>query len=298
MKSLFFFLLALCISFHFLSAQCLSGNCKDGIGKSDLGYAVYEGSFKNGKPHGNGIIDYGSDRYSGEFAEGSEHGKGILTHKNGKAENVEYSFGNLVRKAVPNYVGGVPVEGCKKGDCKNGSGEIFFPSGNRYAGNFKGGMMHGNGTFYFAGGNIFEGEIKENVIYKGKFSYHPEEIDFVGYFNQEGTPKTGLYNHHDTGATVKIQDNAITEVHNPAVEAQLEAQQKAGDVKRVKCPVCSGKGITGSKVSYSYTTAGTYTVSEFGQGRINLTNPTTTTSTGRTFYDVCSRCKGVGEIEE
>lgn len=286
------------ISVDLVSAQCLSGNCKDGTGKSDLGYAVYEGNFKNGKPHGNGVIDYGGDKYSGEFADGSEHGKGVLTQKNGKTENVEYSFGNLVRKSVPNYVGGVPVEGCKKGDCKNGIGEIHFPSGNRYVGDFQGGMIHGNGTFYFAGGNVFEGEIKENVIYKGKFSYYPEDVDFVGYFNQEGTPKTGLYTHHDTGATVKMQDNVITEVHNPAVEAQLEAQQKAANVKHVKCPVCNGKGITGSKSSYSYTTAGTYTMSEFGQGRINLTNPTTTTSMGRTFYNVCSRCKGAGEIAE
>jgi len=298
MNKLTFFLLMIGLSFGYSSAQCLRGDCKDGTGKSDLGYAVYEGSFKNGKPHGNGIIDYGGDKYSGEFADGSEDGKGILTHKNGMTENVEYSFGNLVRKSAPNYVGGVPVEICKKGDCKNGSGEVHFPSGNRYVGNFQGGMIHGNGTFYFAGGNIFEGEIKENVIYKGKFSYHPEKVDFVGYFNQEGTPKTGLYTHYDTGATVKIQDNLITEVHNPALEAQLEAQQKAANVKHIKCPVCNGKGITGSKSSYSYTTAGTYTMSQFGQGRINLTNPTTTTSTGRTFYDVCSRCKGVGEITE
>jgi len=298
MKNIQLFFLFISYSVNLVYAQCLIGNCKDGTGKTDLGYAVYEGSFKNGKPHGKGVIDYGGDKYSGEFADGSEHGIGILTHKNGKTENVEYSFGNLVRKAVPNYVGGVPVEGCKKGDCKNGSGEILFPSGNRYVGEFQGGMIQGNGIFYFAGGNIFEGEIKENIIFKGKFSYHPEEVDFVGSFNPDGTPKTGLYTHHDTGATVKIQDNTITEVHNPAIEAQLETQQKVTNMKHIKCPVCNGKGITGSKSSYSYTTAGTYTMSEFGQGRINLTNPTTTTSTGRTFYDVCSRCKGVGEIAE
>lgn len=294
MKNLIFSILFTCASLHLVSAQCLSGNCKDGSGKSDLGYAVYEGSFKNGKPHGKGEIDYGGDKYTGEFADGSEHGKGVLTHKNGKTENVEYSFGNLVRKAAPNYVGGAPVEGCKKGDCRNGSGEMYFPSGNRYVGEFQGGMIHGRGTFYFAGGNVFEGEIQENTIFKGKFSYHPEEVDFEGTFNPDGTPKTGLYTHHDTGATVKIQDNTITEVHNPAAEAQ----QKTASAKHVKCPLCNGKGITGSKSSYSYTTAGTYTMSEFGQGRINLTNPSTTTTTGRTFYNVCSRCKGAGEIAE
>lgn len=294
MKNFTFFLLLIGISVNLVSAQCLSGNCKEGTGKSDLGYAVYEGSFKNGKPHGTGVIDYGGDKYSGEFADGSEHGKGILTHKNGKTENVEYSFGNLIRKSIPNYVGGIPVEGCKKGDCKKGTGEMHFPSGNRYVGNFLGGMIHGNGIFYFAGGNIFEGEMKANVIFKGKFSYHLEEVDFVGTFNEDGTPKTGLYTHHDTGATVKMQDNTITEVHNPTVEAQ----QNSANAKHVKCPVCNGKGITSSKTSYSYTTAGTYTMSEFGQGRINLTNPTTTTSTGRAFYDVCGRCKGAGEVSE
>ena len=147
--------------------------------------------------------------------------------------------------------------------------------------NSKGGMIHGNGTFYFAGGNVFEGEIKENIIVKGKFSYHHEDVDFVGTFNPDGKPKTGLYTHHDTGATVKMQDNTIIEVHNPTIEAQMQAKQNVANVKYVKCPVCNGKGITGSKSSYSYTTAGTYTMSEFGQGRINLTNPTTTTTSGK-----------------
>lgn len=297
MKRLILFLIYF-TSLHQVAAQCLSGDCKNGFGKTDLGYAIYEGNFKDGKPNGKGNINYGGDRYEGQFYNGSEHGKGILTRKNGTSENVEYNNGNLVRKKNPNYVGGTPIEGCIIGDCKNGSGEMQFPSGNRYAGEFQDGVIHGKGTFYFTSGNIFDGELRGNALYKGKFLYHSENIEFAGDFNPDGTPKTGLYTHFNNGATVSLQENLIIAVHNPAIEKQLESQEKNANAKQIKCPVCDGNGIVGSKSSYSYTTAGTYTMSQFGQGRINLTNPTTTTATGRTLYDICSRCKGVGKVTE
>lgn len=281
-----------------ISAQCLSGDCKNGSGKFNFGYAVYSGKFLNSLPNGTGTMDYGDgEKYAGEFTAGSENGKGILHHKDGKTEEVTYNMGKIVRKVIPNYAGQAKIEGCNKGNCREGYGEFEFPSGNRYFGNFENGRIHGQGKMNFASGNILEGQFVENVIKNGKLIYHPEKISFTGTFNEDGTPKTGEYEFPSNGSTVTIRNNEMIAVHNPLVEAQQKAAEAKKKVEYVKCPVCNGEVITSSKSSYSYTTAGTYQESAFGQGRINLTNPTTTTSTGRTFYDVCGRCKGAKKVE-
>ena len=76
------FVLLICYA-SFSSAQCISGDCKNGWGKMDMGYATYEGQFKNGKPDGSGTMDYGEgNKYQGEWKNGVEHGRGLLFEKN------------------------------------------------------------------------------------------------------------------------------------------------------------------------------------------------------------------------
>lgn len=282
---------------QFAIAQCLSGNCQNGEGSYDFGYAIYAGTFVNGLPDGIGTMDYGGgEKYTGAFSKGAENGNGLLYHKDGKAEEVNYSNGRIVRKSIINVIGAPLVEGCKTGDCRNGYGEAVFPSGNSYAGNFENGRMHGKGKFMFAGGNVFEGMMKDNIPANGKFTYQREKVEFNGDFNPDGTPMSGDYRFAGSESSVTIADNVIVKVNNPLADA-LEAEAGTqSSMTYTKCYACDGKGITGSAATYSYTTPGTYTMSQFGQGRINLTNPVTHTATGRTFYNVCGTCKGARKI--
>lgn len=274
-------------------SQCLSGDCHNGNGQYDYAYAIYTGSFLNGQAHGQGSMDYGKgEKYVGEFSNGLENGKGLLFHKDGTSEEVKYKNGAIVKKMVINFIGGVLVDGCKVGDCTDGYGEIDFESGNQYKGYFKNGFMHGKGKFQFVRGNVFEGELFENNPQKGKFTYSEKSVEFNGYFNSDGTPKSGIYYYPENESTVTIQDNVIVEVYNKKSEA-IETDK---NVSYTKCPACNGEGIVGSSSTYSYTTQGTYTMSQFGQGRINITNPTTHTSQGRTFYNVCDKCKGAKKV--
>lgn len=278
-------------------AQCRSGNCKDGEGSYDFGYAIYTGTILNGLPHGTGTMDYGDgEKYTGSFYKGSEHGSGLLYHKGGKAEEVSYKNGSIVRKTSMTVIGAPLVEGCKTGDCRNGYGEAIFPSGNSYAGNFENGRMQGKGKFTFAGGNVFEGLMKENIPANGRFTYQREKVEFNGDFNPDGTPMSGIYRFMGSESSVTIADNVIVKVNNPLADALENESGTPSSMTYTKCPACDGKGITGSAATYSYTTPGTYTMSQFGQGRINLTNPVTHTSTGRTFYNVCGTCKGAKKI--
>ncbi len=89
-----FFLLCQYASF----SQCLSGDCNNGNGKYDYGYAVYDGSFKNGKPHGKGVMDYGAgEKYEGMFVNGKEEGDGIM-YKKGVGKPVNFRDGIMMVK--------------------------------------------------------------------------------------------------------------------------------------------------------------------------------------------------------
>ena len=84
-----------------LHSQCISGDCKNGKGKYDYAWCVYEGSFVNGEMDGTGTIDYGAgEKYTGEFKTGKEHGKGELIHANGSREKVVFNQGTRVKETV------------------------------------------------------------------------------------------------------------------------------------------------------------------------------------------------------
>ena len=63
-------------------AQCLSGDCQNGFGKFNFGFAIYEGNFVSGKPNGQGTMDYGGgEKFVGNFKDGQEDGAGKLYKK-------------------------------------------------------------------------------------------------------------------------------------------------------------------------------------------------------------------------
>lgn len=86
--------------------HCLSGNCKDGEGKSDNGKERYEGSFVNYKYEGKGKI-YKSEKltYEGEFLAGQKNGVGIDYQFDGTKVETSYikgKAGNTLKYTKPN----------------------------------------------------------------------------------------------------------------------------------------------------------------------------------------------------
>ena len=66
-----------------INAQCLSGDCENGIGSRyfvDKDTVLYEGHFKNRYPEGYGVATYRfGKRYAGMWRQGLWHGTGALT---------------------------------------------------------------------------------------------------------------------------------------------------------------------------------------------------------------------------
>lgn len=278
-----------------LHAQCLEGNCQNGNGKYNFGYAVYTGEFKNGEPDGNGLMDYGNgEKYDGTFKKGKEDGTGIYV-KDGLVKGVVYKDGFLIKKDVAIAVGGRPkYEGCTSGDCENGYGVAVFPSGNKYEGNFKNFHFNGKGKMTFTGGNILEGEFENNIPLRGSFFYAKEEMKFNGTFNDDGTPNTGTYSYPNDRSTVTIKNNEITNVHNP--KADSARQKTIDDITRKpkKCPQCGGGGVTSETIKKSFTIGGTYYQS-MKFDRITVTEPQTYNSSYKSV-SICTKCGGKGVL--
>ena len=274
-----------------LLSQCLSGNCTNGSGKYDLGFAIYQGSFKNGKPNGTGTMDYGGgEKYMGDFVDGKEEGKGLMYRKDGSFEKVIYADGKLVKKELVVFVGSNNfVEGCLSGDCINGIGTIILPSGNKYTGGFKNFQPQGIGTFYFVSGNIMQAQFENGIATQGKLTYSTGEV-FTGTFNADGTPKTGKYLMNSQGDAVEIKDNTIYKVKSIAAEKmQQDSKAKAEHSKLYKpCSKCGGTG--GETVQDSWkSSVKSYNGTIYDEYEI-------TTHYGPPRGQSCLYCDGKGEV--
>ena len=285
-----FLLLIVFLTGVYASAQCLSGDCKNGTGKMDFGYAVYEGPFKDGQPNGQGTMDYGDgEKYVGPFLAGKEEGEGVL-YKGGKQTAVRYRRGVLQVHNASNVVGGnestEKAPGCVTGNCRNGYGEMVFPSGNRFKGNFKDGQFSGPGEMQFAGGNLLKADFAAGVPQSGSFYYAAEKTLFKGTLNENGTPRSGVYESKDFDGVVTVSEGRIVKETHPIADS-LRADHIAN---YQTCPACKGKGempCTSSTISFSDRQSYS-AVSGFG------VESTKTTTTYLTMVP-CYLCGGTGE---
>jgi len=280
-----FLLLSTCWLITGASAQCLKGDCQNGQGTYDFGYATYTGQFKNGKPEGQGTMDYGAgESYTGAFVAGQEHGSGTYTKK-GHTSAVYYVRGQRQSSAPPVAVGGnIRLDGCQSGDCLNGHGVQVAADGTRYEGTFRDGRPHGAGAVRFPSGQSFRGTFANGRPAEGTFSFL-DGIRYVGTFDAEGRELNG---HYISGNGFKVENKNGRVVPPPAPKVWVATQDQ--------CPACQGKGIMaqpGQKTSY--TVGGTYTTDGYNNRRW-IQEPQTYTSTGRTTYWPCTKCGGKGTV--
>lgn len=73
------------LTYHYFSSRCTSGNCQNGCGiREQKDVFKYEGCFKNGKAHGNGMFTaITGGKYIGEWFHGTKHGFGEYQYSNG-----------------------------------------------------------------------------------------------------------------------------------------------------------------------------------------------------------------------
>lgn len=200
----------LLFSLYNLSAQCISGDCKNGKGTYVYpSGAKYTGEFQNGEINGIGVCYYtNGSKYSGEWRNRFPHGRGTKTYADGTKRTGQWRNGKPVDdkgKVLQEYIiakkeerqdDGTNIQsGCLSGDCQTGQGTFAYPDGSKYEGQFAAGKFEGQGTFYFANGDKYVGQFKANYPHGQGTRTHPDgkvetgewrEGEFIGSSLVEG----------------------------------------------------------------------------------------------------------------
>ena len=161
------FLLLGCLLTLGLSAQCLSGDCKNGDGVYQYkSGAKYTGSFQNGEIHGVGKCEYSDGSvYRGQWEHRYPHGRGVKVFADGSewSGTWEKGFpvneaGQIIHNLTAKGDGGSIQNGCLAGDCTDGSGTFAYSDGSKYVGQFKNSQPHGKGVFTDPDGEVYKGQ--------------------------------------------------------------------------------------------------------------------------------------------
>lgn len=287
------------LSYTFSSAQCLEGDCENGYGKSDLFYAVYEGTFKEGLPHGAGKLFYDDYIYEGEIKEGLEHGRGRLIYKDGTFEDVKYVMGKkkesrFIKVDASQWKSyeAKKDKNCISGDCANGTGKYQFASGNVYEGSFKEFQPEGQGIWYFANGDKYVGQTR-NGLKNGQGTYYFKNgWQFTGTYNND-MEYNGTYTT-DKGLSVKVISGKV-QMPKTSISYTITSGGSPKEPNHRKCPMCRGKGemtipgkttVVRSSAGYTMNTGG---ASQMDYGVSSVTMPDRT--------EKCSYCGGTGVIK-
>ncbi len=164
MKKIFLFIIILHVASGQLQSQCLSGNCKDGVGTMNFGNnEIYTGDFKDSKRSGKGIMTYSSGKkYDGLWIEDKKDGYGVERYKDGGIYTGEWKNNVAEGKGTMTYPSGSKYEGDWKNDKKDGSGVYHYASGVVYEGEWKNDQFYGKGTMTYPSGSKYEGDWKND----------------------------------------------------------------------------------------------------------------------------------------
>ncbi|MBX2815376.1 MAG: caspase family protein [Saprospiraceae bacterium] len=124
-------------------AQCLEGDCRNGMGKYRYkSMAVYKGKFLDTRPHGTGSLYYSNgDVYTGQWLEGKRHGRGAMVFKVGDRYDGEFARGKFHGKGVYTFRNDVRFDGMWEEGKPNGYGTHYKPGKDPIAGHWKDGRL-------------------------------------------------------------------------------------------------------------------------------------------------------------
>lgn len=124
--------------------------------------SIYEGGFFEGKRHGYGIsIGQDKTRYEGNWVKGTIDGEGKLYFSNGfryegTFHNNSLTYGTLYLPTGDRYVGSL------ENFLPNGQGSCYYVSGDKYVGKWDNGVQEGEGTYWWINGNKYQGHFTRN----------------------------------------------------------------------------------------------------------------------------------------
>ena len=196
-------------------ADCIEGNCEDGIGTKHFAEGLYVGFFTGGKRDGYGVLKYASgELFQGSFKNDMIDGFGILTFKNGGDQMGIFKNGKLngrgdsyfskERNEMGIYVAGKLVTPytnyptkdtmkCVQGDCWDKYGKYKYSNGGTFIGFFNEGYMS-QGSWYAPNGDNYIGEFSGANKFTGMGLYKYANGDsFNGFYKNNQRHGRGIF---------------------------------------------------------------------------------------------------------
>lgn len=176
----------------------------------------YVGEYKNGKPHGKGIMYYGSNSklksYEGDWVYGNREGKGTLIWNSGHRYVGDWKNDHREGYGVQYYSDGEIYEGNWLDDKRHGNGKITYSSvdsanrksyegdwyndirqgigtmiwnnGDKYVGSWKNGSRYGKGIQYYTSGDRYDGDWVDSKWHgKGTYYWTDGKYEVANYEN-------------------------------------------------------------------------------------------------------------------
>jgi hypothetical protein len=168
------------------------------VGKDKVQDELYDGEFKDDKPHGHGRLQM-RDRsiYEGEWNDGKRHGQGRLQFPDGAIYEGQWKDDSRYGKGRFQSVDGKIFEGEWRDNQPHGQGRYQFPNGETYEGEWKDGKRHGQGRFQLVGGETYEGEWKDGKRHgQGRFQF-PDGSMYKGVWKDDKRHGQGLLQFAD-----------------------------------------------------------------------------------------------------
>lgn len=135
----------------------ISDEVANGRGTLQTDQFVYEGEWKEGKPHGQGEIRYKDGTvYIGSFVEGKPYGEGELVDAEGFIYRGRFVDGLFEGQGEASWANGQQYTGDFKAGKFDGEGIYNWPDGKIYQGGYRDGKRHGKGSILTADGSRIE----------------------------------------------------------------------------------------------------------------------------------------------
>jgi len=155
--------------FKTLEYQCVKGDCKNGFGIMTWSDgSSYEGYWKNGQSHGEGVFKMGgksgsiAEYYEGDFKFDKKDGYGTLVMITGDKYVGMWVNNKMEGKGTFYYSNGDTYTGNYLENLKHGEGTYFYYNGDKYAGEWRNNKQNGKGIYFYKDGNRIVCEWKDN----------------------------------------------------------------------------------------------------------------------------------------
>ena len=208
--------------------ESVNGCVPHGMGKltfveDEIIQDTLQGTFKDGKLNGQGIITFGNgiiqSTLRGTFKDGKLNGQGTITFDNGTIHQGTFKDGKLNGQGTITFDNGTIYCGMFKNGLLNGQGTITFDNGTIYRGMFKNGRLNGQGTITFDNGTIYRGMFKNGRL-NGQGT-----ITFDNGTIQQGTFKNGL------------GDGLHSRMNEKTREVDMVWYDNDRETKRIRCTI-------------------------------------------------------------